>query len=78
MNTVIKQNITKNSSWASQLVILFQIVTEVTMVTPEHNQSNHVTNRQGDFGQPILMEGIPTELKLKISANLLKLLEKQK
>ena len=37
------------------------------MVTSELNQSNHVTNRQYNFGQPILKEGIPTGFKLKTS-----------
>ena len=37
------------------------------MVTSELSQSNHVTNRQCNFDQPILMEGIPTEFKLKTS-----------
>ena len=48
------------------------------MATSERNQSNHVTNRQRDFGQPMFMEGIRTWFKLKTSANLLKLLEKEK
>ena len=37
------------------------------MATLEFNQSNHVTNRQCNFDQPILMEGIPTGFKLKTS-----------
>ena len=48
------------------------------MVTPELNQSNYVTNRQRDFGQPISMERIPTGFKLKALTILLKLVEKQK
>ena len=48
------------------------------MVTSEFNKSNYVTNRQCDFVQPILMEGIPTGFKLKALTILLKLIEKQK
>ena len=45
---------------------MFQLNTEVDMVTSELNQSNFVTNRQCDldFGQPILVEEITTRFTL--------------
>ena len=61
----MKQIITQNSGYVNQFVSLFQVVTEVIMVTSEFNQANYVINFQCNIGQLSLIEVIPAKFRLK-------------
>ena len=61
----MKQIITQNSGYVNQFVSLFQVVTEVIMVTSEFNQANYVINFQCNIDQLSLIEVIPAKFRLK-------------